>query len=91
MDEGFKSIDSACKVGVPVPDEGTETTTMHLPKKALRRGAWKRSIEVWQPLSVPRILAPPVVENSIWFSAQGQRLPSLSTTSTVMNVVVLPL
>ena len=54
MDEGAKSMDSAVNVGLLVgsldvarddirgegrDDMGTSTTTMHLPKKALRRGA----------------------------------------------------
>ena len=67
------------------------TTTMHLPKKALRWGDLKFSIEIWLPLSVPMIRPVPSPMNTIWSSAQGQRLPSLSTTSAVIKVVFLPL
>ena len=47
--EGFSVADLAVMEPFPF------ATTRHLPKKALRWGAVKRSIEVWQPLSVPRM------------------------------------
>ena len=62
------------------------TTAMQRPKNALRRGAVKRSIDVWQPLSVATISAPSPAVNSIVFSAHGHSAPSASTTSAVMNV-----
>ena len=60
-------------------------TTIHLPKKACRSLALKRSIEKGLPLSTPAIVASPVKEKMILLSAQGHKLPSLSTTYTVTN------